>query len=98
MNLGFWFGSCENGRVLTQESFCESQEQCAITTSSATALKSNCTCISNNFCPLSRLSSKICMDQVSVSTEDYCFKRFEDFVWPCPIATKSLEFEQCYNE
>ena len=90
-------GICENGKVVPQEDFCEGQEQCPIATSSATALKSNCRHMSNNFCPMSQMSSKICLDKVNVSMGDYC-KRFTDYIWICPMAKESPYFEQCYNE
>lgn len=91
--------SCKYGQAIKWEVFCESQGQCPISTDfTSVALKSNCSRISNHFCPMNRLSSKICMDEVNVSITDYCSSVGDEHVWECPSANSGLKFEQCYSE
>ena len=85
---------CENGQSLSI--FGDYCHDCPIGHSSTSALTSNCSKSSTNFCPINLYSSKICLDKVNVSITDYCSGGgFEKF-WICPKANKGLIFEQCY--
>ena len=88
---------CANGKAIPFELFCEDQGQCPIHTGlTATALKSDCSHISNHVCPVYPLSSKICMDKVNVSLSRYCSPEYGNY-FQCQSAGLGLEFEQCYN-
>ena len=86
---------CESGQELSiHGDFCY---DCPLYIYSAFALKSNCSKMSNHFCPLYAGTSKICMDKVNVNITYYCSRDGQDKPWICPKANKGLNFEQCYN-
>ena len=91
--------SCENGHALSYNGdFCHDSQECPISAqNSILAMSSNCSKMSNHFCPLYDYSSKICMDKVNVSITDYCSWGGLDEPWICPEANKGLKFEQCYD-
>ena len=90
---------CENGQALSiYEDFCEGGHACPIGTDSYFALTSNCSKISNHFCPIYHLTSKICLDKVDVNITNYCkYGRNDEEPWICPKANKGLSFVQCYD-
>ena len=87
--------SCENGQALSI--FGEFCYECPLIKISSLALTSNCSKMSNHFCPMDYTSSKICMDKVNVPITDYCSTSADDKPWICPKANKGLNFEQCYE-
>ena len=86
---------CENGQSLSI--FGDYCHDCPITPSSSFALTSNCSKMSNHFCPLQSDSSKICTDKVNVNITEYCSWGGYDEPWKCPKANKGINFEQCYD-
>ena len=95
--LDSFYASCKNGQAISIGNFCNRCEECPIFTQSRIALKSNCTKKSNQFCPVSPDSSKICMDKHNVSISAYCSLNSDNDYWQCPHANSGITFEQCYD-
>ena len=89
--------SCKNGKVLSNIDFCRDCQECPINKQSSVALTSNCSKTSNNFCPVTYDTSKICINRLNVSLPKYCTKYEDAPHWICPKANKGLDFEQCYD-
>ena len=88
--------SCKNGQLLSiYGDFCNKCQECPIKGHSDIAMSSNCSKITNHFCPKWYSTSKICMDNAEVSITDYCHFDGDDY-WKCPKANKGLNFDQCY--
>ena len=86
---------CENGQSLSI--FGEFCYECPLMKYSVSALTSNCSKRSNNFCQRSEITSKICMNKVNVNITKHCSFGGYDKTWICPKAKKGLKFEQCYD-
>ena len=91
---------CENGQALSiYGDFCHECQECpTFEIFTEMGLTSNCSKISNHFCPMFLGSSKICMDKVNVNITDYCSASYVRKPWFCPKAINGLNFEQCYLE
>ena len=89
--------SCKNGQAISSYgNYCNQCKECPIFRRTYYAMTSNCSKSSNNFCPMSISSSKVCMDKVNVSSITYYCGGYTN-VWNCPKANKGLNYEQCYS-
>ena len=84
---------CPKGKRLKIDDFCDYQGQCPVSTSSTTAVTSDCQDHKNTHCPKHLRSSRICDVFQSLKIEHFC-----RYGTACPKAKEGLVYKQCYDQ